>query len=146
MSLPVVPDTETILRSCARVLQDVVLPGLEDDWQRFSAALMVGSLHYAIGVLHEDRGAAHRGELASTLGALQGDLTEEDLRAAAVHPSPFEAASALLVWAEEHPGAQAEAVRAALYPVLYRQMEQEAAAALPMMEAFGVAMRGRKDE
>ncbi|MCC6382358.1 MAG: hypothetical protein IT304_07600 [Dehalococcoidia bacterium] len=146
MSLPVVPDTETILRSCARVLQDVVLPGLEDDWQRFSAALMVGSLQYAIGVMHEDRGAAHRAELATAIAGLKGDLAEEELGAAAANPSPFEVASAMLVWAEEHPGAQAEAVRAALYPVLYRQMEQEAAAATPMMEAFGVAMRGRKDE
>ena len=62
MTLPVLPEVETILANSAQVLRDVVLPDLTDEWPRNCARVIAGALDYAIGLLKEDRAAEYRAE------------------------------------------------------------------------------------
>ena len=50
--------------------------------------------------------------------------------------SPFEAASRLLVWSQNQPGKLADELRKILHKELYAQLEQEQAAATPLMQAW----------
>ena len=134
MTLPVLPEVETILANSAQVLRDVVLPDLTDEWPRNCARVIAGALDYAIGLLKEDRAAEYRAELEVALRGVAGEVQGEG--------SPFERASAALVWSREHDGPEAEAVRAVLHPVLAAQMDREAAASEPLLTALHVAMRG----
>ncbi|MDP6375155.1 MAG: hypothetical protein QGH42_02725 [Kiritimatiellia bacterium] len=146
MSLPVPPDTETILQNCIATLRDVIVPDAQDEWARFNAGLLVGALEYAIARLGDDRADQHRADLRTQVDQLRGTIEK------AAHPhavaaleatSPFEVASRLLVWGQNNPGDLADELRRVLHPVLYRQMESELEAAGPIMSAFERGMRGR---
>lgn len=143
MSLPVHPDAENVLRSCAETLQKVVLPEVETDWGRYSASLCIASLEYAIGLLQGDRNTPNREELALAVEGLRSGLGDEApsaMREALQADSPWEAASALLVASQNEGGELGEQVRAALHPVLYGQLDREMAAAMPLFIAFAKNM------
>ena len=144
MSLPVRPDPATILRSCIHTLDHVLLPEVESPWGRYSGDLLRAALEYAIGLLGEDRGVRHRSELAAALDALRPLIAETanpTLSAALDEPSPFEAASRLLVAGQQQPGPTSDRVREALRPLLLRQLDEEFAAAVPMLAAFAKNMQ-----
>jgi hypothetical protein len=143
MALPIHPDAENVLRSCAETLRDIVLPEVESDWARYSASLCVASLEYAIGLLDGGRNATHREELAAALEGLRpvlgGDAPAE-MREALSTDSPWEAASTLLVAAQNEGGELGGRVREALHPVLFGQLDREMAAAMPLFVAFAKNM------
>ena len=115
MTLPVLPQGDTILVNSATVLRDVVLPTIDDEWGRSCTRIIAAALDYAVGLLADDRDTRHRAEL--------------------------EAARAL-VWSREHDGADADLVRAVLHPVLVAHLDEEAQAASGVLDALHVAMRG----
>ena len=146
MTLPIQPDIETVLESCAHTLREVLLPEIESEWGRYNGDLCVASLEYALGLLQGDRNAARREALAQAIERLRPAITAADrdvwntaLRA----PSPFAVASALLVAAQNEPGPLAERVRAELHPLLHEQLDAEMAAAMPLFAAFAKNMVGR---
>ncbi len=141
MTLPALPDVDTILANSAAVLRDVVLPELHDEWPRSCTRIIVEALHYASELLHDNRPARHREELAAVLDELCPGLGPE-AAARAGDGSAYERASGLLVWAREDGGADAERVIAALHPILSAQLDEEVAAAAPLLSALHVAMRG----
>ena len=146
MSLPVPPDAKTILENCITTLRDVIVPDAQDEWARFNAGLLMGALEYAIARLGEDRADQHRLDLREAVDRLQGAVesaAHPDAVAALAIESPFEAASMLLVWAQNNPGDLAEKIREILHPVLYAQMHSELAAAEPIMAALERGMRGQ---
>jgi hypothetical protein len=138
MTLPVIPDVATILANSAAALREQVLPELDDQWPRSCTRLVIASLEYAIELLRDDHGAANRAELVGAIDTLR--RSGEVGRLVAAGGSPFEVASDLLVWAQEHPGPQADEIRAVLRPVLTAQLDREAAAALPLVVALAQAM------
>lgn len=142
MTLPVLPEVETILANSATVLRDVVLPGLTDEWPRSCTRVIAGALEYAIGLLREDRTVRHRVQLDEVLARLAQGAPAELAAIASGEGSPFERSSAALVWSREHDGPDAERVRELLHPVLVAQLDEEAAAAEPLLTALHVAMRG----
>ena len=139
MTLPVGPDVETILASCIETLRDVVVPNVEGEWPRYSADLLVGSLEYAQQMLHHDRDAERRAELATAIDRVREQVASAPERAwheALEAPSPFEAASRLLVACQNHPGSVADGVREVLHPVLRGQLDTEFARTLGLFSAF----------
>lgn len=147
MSLPVTPDIRTVLKDSVANLREVIVPSLEGEWERFCGVLLVGSLEYALGLLDGDRGAVRRAELAAALQALRADVEDAPaLKAAMEVESPFEAATRLLVWGQRNACPLAERIRAVLHPVLFAQIDTELAASAPLMQGFGVAMRGRRED
>lgn len=132
MTLPVVPDVETILANSVAALRDQVLPEIDEVWPRSCTRLVIASLEYAIELLRDDHGATNRAELAGALDGLSGVLSA-DAAAIAGDGSVFEQSSRLLVWAQENPGPDADAVRAALHPVLVGHLDREAGAAMPLI-------------
>jgi hypothetical protein len=138
MTLPVIPDVATILANSAAALREQVLPELDDQWPRSCTRLVIASLEYAIELLRDDHGAANCAELVGAINTLQ--LAGEAGDLAAGDGSPFEVASHLLVWAQEHPGPDADEIRSALRPVLTAQLDREAATALPLVIALAQAM------
>jgi hypothetical protein len=146
MTLPIQPDIETVLESCAYTLREVLLPEIKSEWGRYSGDLCVASLEYALGLLKGDRNAARREELAAAIERLRPDVAAAEHGAwsrALEAPSPFVAASALLVAAQNNPGPLADRVRAALHPLLHAQLDAEMAAAMPLFAAFVKNMVGR---
>lgn len=137
MTLPVVPDVETILANSAAALRDQVLPELADVWPRSCVRLVVASLEYAIELLHDDHAANNLAELGAAIEQLGATVPSG---AVAAGGSPFEAASRLLVWAQEHPGPDADTIRSTLHPVLTGQLDREATASLPLVIALTQAM------
>jgi hypothetical protein len=145
MSLPVPPDVETILRNSITTLRDIVAPDTREEWARWNAALLVGALEYALALLGDDRAGRHRADLRAALERCRPAVEragESEPVAALDDPSPFEAASRLLVWSQNNPGELAEELRTILHAELYAQLDQELAASEPIMEAFGRGMRG----
>jgi hypothetical protein len=142
MTLPVIPDVETILANSATVLRDVVLPGLTDEWPRSCARVIAGALDYAIGLLHDDRSAGNAAGLEAALGQLADGASVGLAAIVSGHGSVYQRSSAALVWSRETDGPEAVRVRAVLHPVLVAQMEAEAAAAEPLLTALHIAMRG----
>ncbi len=139
MTLPLTPSVETILRSSIETLKTAIVPELTSEWGRYSGHLLSAALEYAITQLREDRQARHRSELAEALEALRPAIAnsgDEELAAALDEPSPFEAASRLLVAGQRSPGLPADEVRAGLRPLLLRQLDEEFAAGLPLLMAF----------
>jgi hypothetical protein len=151
MTLPIQPDIETVLESCAHTLREVLLPEIESEWGRYSGDLCVASLEYALGLLKGDRNAGRREELAAAIENLRPEITAADLEEPSIEewnaalraPSPFVAASALLVAAQNHPGPLADRVRAGLHPLLHAQLDAEMTAAMPLFAAFARNMVGR---
>jgi hypothetical protein len=146
MTLPIQPDIETVLESCAHTLREVLLPEIESEWGRYSGDLCIASIEYARGLLKGDRNAGRRAELAAAIERLRPDVAAADRRkwhGALDAPSPFVAASALLVAAQNDPGPLADRVRAVLHPVLHAQLDAEMAAAMPLFAAFAKNMVGR---
>jgi hypothetical protein len=147
VTLPLTPSVETILRSCIETLESAIAPELESEWGRYSGQLLSASLEYAITQLREDREARHRSELAEALEALRSAIARSgngELVAALDEPSPFEAASRLLVAGQRSPGPLTDEMRAGLRPLLLRQLDEEFAAALPLLLAFMQNMQGAK--
>lgn len=132
MTLPVVPDVETILANSVAALRDQVLPEIAEVWPRSCTRLVIASLEYAIELLRDDHGATNRAELAGALDSLRAALST-DAAAIGGEGSVFEQSSRLLVWAQENPGPDADAVRAALHPVLVGHLDREAGAAMPLI-------------
>jgi hypothetical protein len=140
MTLPVIPDVETILANSAAALRDQVLPELTDVWPRSCTRLVIASLEYALELMRNDHGAVIVEELTSALDALRPELPADAAEVVGRDGSPFEMASRLLVWSQEHPGADADTVRSALHPVLTAQLDRESATALPLVIALAQAM------
>ncbi|MFN8020365.1 MAG: hypothetical protein U0Q03_02450 [Acidimicrobiales bacterium] len=141
MTLPVLPDVDTILVNSATVLRDVVLPTIDDEWGRSCTRIIAAALDYAVGLLADDRDTRHRAELEAALASLGAQLGPAHADVAG-EGSPYERASRALVWSREHDGVEAETVRAALHPVLVAHLDEEAAAASGVLDALHVAMRG----
>jgi hypothetical protein len=133
MTLPVVPDVETILANSVSALRDQVLPEIGEVWPRSCTRLVIASLEYAIELLRDDHGATNRAELAAALDGLRATLSADAATIAGGDGSVFEQSSRLLVWAQENPGPDADAVRAALHPVLVGHLDREAGAAMPLI-------------
>jgi hypothetical protein len=147
MTLPVAPDVETILDSCIETLRETVVPHVEGDWPRYSAELMVGSLEYAKHLLREDLDAARRAELGRALDAVREIVASDpapEWTEALAEPSPFEAASRLLVHCQNAGGELAQRVRDALHPVLHAQLDAEMGRTLGLFSAFARNMAGMK--
>ena len=146
MTLPIQPDIETVLESCARTVREVLLPEMESEWGRYSCDLCAASLDYAMGLLKGDRNVARRTSLGAAIEELRPVLAAagvDAFREALDAASPFVAASALLVAAQNHPGPLADRVRAALHPVLNTQLDAELTAAIPLLAAFARNTVGR---
>ena len=147
MTLPLTPSVETILRSCIETLKTAIVPELTTEWGRYSGHLLSASLEYAMTQMQEDRETRHRGELSQALEALRPVIAssgDAELAAAVDEPSPFEAASRLLVAGQRSPGPLADEVRAGLRPLLLRQLDEEFAAGLPLLMAFAQNQGGVK--
>lgn len=146
MSLPVPPTAEIILKNSISTLRDVLLPATKDDeWARFNTGLLMGALEYALATLGEDRAAKHRMNLTNVLSDLGASIKVSgttDIINMLDNPSPFEAASRLLVWAQNNPGDLAREIQKVLRSELYSQLEEELEASAPIMEAFHRGMRG----
>jgi hypothetical protein len=145
VTLPLSPSVETILRSCIETLRSAIVPELTSEWGRYSGHLLGASLEYAITQLREDRQTRYRSELAEALETLRPSIASSgdgELAAALDEPSPFEAASRLLVAGQRSPGPIADELRAGLRPLLLRQLDEEFAAALPLLVAFVQNMQG----
>lgn len=141
MTLPVLPDVDTILANSATVLRDVVLPALDDEWSRSCTRIIAAALDYAIGLLGDDRDVRRRTELEAALAELSARMGA-DHRDIAGDGSAYERASRALVWSREHDGPEAATVRSVLHPVLVAHLDEEAAASSSVLEALHVAMRG----
>jgi hypothetical protein len=147
MTLPVAPDVETILDSCIETLRDVVVPSVQGEWPRYSADLLVGSLEYAKHLLREDLDAGRREELRRALAEVRSVVAADpapEWRDALDEESPFEAASKLLVAAQNAGGEVAERVRGILHPVLRAQLDAEMGRTLGLFSAFARNMVGAK--
>jgi hypothetical protein len=153
MTLPVTPDVETVLRSCAETVRDILLPEVESEWGRYSGELCVASIEYAIGLLAGDRSTSRRDALQQAIDGLRGDIERLDPHTrddeldpwtvALEAPSPFVAASMLLVASQNEPGPLADRVREVLHPVLYEQLDGELAASMPLFAAFARNISGK---
>jgi hypothetical protein len=145
MTLPVGPDPDTILAACVETLRDVVLPNVEGEWPRYSADLMVGALEYTRQILKADPDQARRIELASALASVAETVDEAGnprFAEALAETSPFEAASKLLVAAQDEPGPLADSIKASLHPVLIGQLDAEMGRSFGMFMAFARNMTG----
>lgn len=142
MTLPVLPSVEPILANSASVLRSVVLPSLTDDWPRTCTRIVAAALDYANGLLQHDRGAANRAELDHALGVVAERCGAEVRAIVDGAGSPFERASAVLVWGQAHDHPDAVTARDVLHPVLLGQLERETAEAEQLMNALMLAMRG----
>jgi hypothetical protein len=141
MTLPVLPEVDTILLNSATVLRDVVLPAIDDEWGRSCTRIIAAALDYAVGLMSDDRDARHRAELEAALASLAAQLGAAHADVAG-QGSPYVRASRALVWSREHDGDDAETVRAVLHPVLVAHLDEEATAASGVLDALHVAMRG----
>jgi hypothetical protein len=139
VTLPLTPSVETILRRCIETLDSTIAPELTSEWGCYSGKLLSASLEYALTQMQEDRGTRHRSQLAEALEALRPAIANSgdgELSAALDEPSPFEAASRLLVAGQRSPGPLGDEVRAGLRPLLLLQLDEEFTAALPLLMAF----------
>lgn len=142
MTLPVLPSVEPILANSASVLRSVVLPSLTQDWPRTCTRIVAAALDYANGLLASDRAAGHRAELDHALAQVAERCGAEVGAIVDGTGSPFERASAVLVWGQTHDHPDAVVARDVLHPVLLGQLERETAEAEQLMAALTMAMRG----
>jgi hypothetical protein len=142
MTLPVLPSVEPILANSASVLRGVVLPSLTEDWPRTCTRIVAAALDYASGLLQHDRAAANRAELDHALAVVAERCGAEVAAVVDGEGSPFERASAVLVWSQTHDHPDAVVARDVLHPVLLAQLERETAEAQALMDALALAMRG----
>jgi hypothetical protein len=145
MTLPVPPDARVILQNSVVTLREVVAPLAEDEWARFNASLLIGALEYALGVMEKDRGAEHRAHLTAKIDSLRAAIErsgDAETKVALAEASPFVAASRLLVWGQNNPGALATEIQRVLRSELYAQLDQEITAAEPIKGAFFRGMAG----
>jgi hypothetical protein len=142
MTLPVLPSVEPILANSASVLRGVVLPSLTDDYPRTCTRIVAAALDYAVGLLQHDRGAANRAELDHALAVVAARCGPDVRSLVDADGSPFERASAVLVWGQTHDHPDAVVARDLLHPVLLAQLERETAEAQELMNALALAMRG----
>ena len=145
MALTVTPNVETILRSCVATLNAEIVPELTSDWGRYSGKLVAASLEYALTLLSEPEAPAQRRrELAEAIEALRPSIEaagHPEFTAALEAGSPYEVASKLLVAGQGDSSALAEELRAALHPLLQRQLEAQLAASSPLLRAFVTNMQ-----
>ena len=132
-----------IHRAVAATVHDVLLPALRDDadWARAAAIQLVGLTRYAARRA-PDRTAERVAELAALLDALAGN----ELVAAAwdcdrSQRAVMHAAGAVLAAAVGRADPPATDARAAIRPVLVRQLDDELAETGPLVDAF----RGKLD-
>ncbi len=146
MTLPIQPDVETVLESCAKTVREILVPELQSEWARYSGDLCAASLEYALRLLQENRNRARRDQLAAAVDGLRPEIAEAGgaiWRETLLADSPFVAASALLVAAQNDPGPLADHVRAILHPLLDAQLDADLASAMPLFAAFARNMVGR---
>jgi hypothetical protein len=134
-------------------VREILLPEVETEWGRYSGELCVASLEYAIGLLGADRNTERRTGLSEAIDGLRGDIQrlhpesrDDELdpwTTALEAPSPFVAASMLLVASQNEPGPLADRVRETLHPVLHSQLDSEMAAAMPLFAAFARNISGK---
>ncbi len=134
MTIPVLPDIDDILLNSATALRTTVLPTVTDEFASLTVALVASALEYAVELRHDPRGERHAAQLAAALEELDG------VPGLDAGGSPFERATRALVWAQENPGEDGDRVRAVLHPVLVAQMDEEAAAAAPLLATLHAAM------
>ena len=132
-----------IHRAVAATVHDVLLPALRDDadWARAAAIQLVGLARYA-AQRGPDQTAARVAELAGALTALAGN----ELVAAAwdgdrSQQAVMDAAGAVVAAAVGRADQAATEARAAIRPLLVRQLDDELAETAPLVDAF----RGRLD-
>ncbi len=122
----------------------MTLPVLHEEWPRSCARVISGALDYAVGLIHGDRAAVHRAQLELALVEVAQRCGPDAAALADADGSVFERSSAVLVWSRQHDHADGELARSILHPVLLAQLEEEAAAAEPLLTALHVAMRGNE--
>jgi hypothetical protein len=145
VALPVTPDVQTILRSCVATLRAEIVPELQSDWGRYSGNLVAASLEYALTLLAEPEAPAQwRQALAEAIETLRPRIeaaARPELSACLEAGSPYEIASRLLVAGQNESSALAAELRAALHPLLERQLDAQLAASGPLLGAFVANMR-----
>jgi hypothetical protein len=147
MTLPVSPDVDTILGACIETLRDVVVPEVDTEWARYSGELLIGSLEYARGLLHEDRDGERREALAGAVDGLRSSVEgsgKAEWVAALDDASPFVVASRLLVAAQNEPGSLSDEIRGVLHPLLLAQLDAEMGKTMPLFIPFAKNMSGVK--
>ena len=132
-----------IHRAVAATVPDALLPALRDDadWARAATIQLVGLARYAAR-RGPDQTAARVAELAEALIALAGN----ELLAAAwdgdrSQRAVMHAAGAVLAAAVGRADPPATEARAAIRPMLVRQLDDELAETAPLVDAF----RGKLD-
>ena len=140
---PQSPTDVEIHRAVAATVHDVLLPALRDDadWARVAAIQLVGLTRYAARRT-PDRAGTQVEELAGVLAALAGN----ELVAAAwdgdrSQRAVMRAAGEVLANAVGSVDRAAREARAAIRPVLVRQLDDELGETAPLVDAF----RGKLD-
>ena len=133
------PSDGAVVRGIAHTLRDVIAPALTgarpaDSYSRTVAAQLAGVARYA-AERPADPAAARREQIRDVLDTLHDNPIVSDC---AGH-DPDSVASAALVRCVGRADADADAVRAALRPVLVAHLDDELAVTTPLIEAF----RGR---
>jgi len=145
VALPVTPDVETIVRSCVATLKEEILPELTSDWGRYSGNLVAASLEYALTVLGDPEAQAQRRrELAEAIETLRPRIEaagSPEFTAGLEADSPYEAASRLLVAAQNDSSPLAAELRAELHPLLAQQLAAQLGASAPLLGAFVTNMQ-----
>jgi len=136
------PDAE-IHRAVAATVRDVLLPALRDDadWARAAEIQLIGLTRYAAG-RGPDRTAARVAELSDVLSALAGNqLVAAAWDGSRSQQAVMGAAGAVLAAAVDRDDREATEARAAIRPVLVRQLDDELTETAPLVDAF----RGKLD-
>ena len=132
-----------IHRAVAATVRDVLLPALRDDadWARAAAIQLVGLTSYAAR-RSADQTTARVAELADVLTALgDNDLVRAAWDGDRSQLAVMRAAGAVLAVAVGRADAAADEARAAIRPVLVRQLDDELSETAPLVDAF----RGKLD-
>ena len=128
------PSDEAIAACVAPTLR-VLHASPDGEWFRGVLAQLIGVVEYG-----RDRGPDRTGERRAALAAALDGLAGNDLVPAA--GSPEARASAALAAAVGRDDAAADAVRAAVRPVLVRELDDELAETMPLMDGFRGRVRG----
>lgn len=121
-------------------VRNVLLPAIDDEWARAAAIQLVGVARYA-GRRPGDRTVEQAAEIAEALTSLSGNpLVKQP--ADASPRAVLEAAGATLAAAVADDGADGDAVRTVLRPVVLRHLDDEFEITGPLVNAF----RGKLDD
>lgn len=135
MSACLYPDVEMILRAAISTIEEVLTPELQSDWARYSAALLAGSLQYALDRCTSGVAERHASELGAALASLQARSPE-----IAALASPADAieqrAGSLLSYAQRNPGPLSDTIQQALRPLLLAQLAEDLTESRPLLAAF----------